>query len=129
MKRSKGGKKTILGPDTFPCSNKLVDQTMVLKDDTCGGRIPRRLRERRGGNRDKVPSSRPVTSANDIQIPLGQRAMCGWQLSDYRSARSPRFWREKNSCRNNGGERKGKNGKEKSSKKRERLNREYGPGI
>lgn len=55
-------------------SKELVDWGTVFKGDTCGDRLlPRRRRRGRRGNRDKVPSSRPVTSANDIQIPLGHR--------------------------------------------------------
>lgn len=79
-------------------------------------------------NRDKVPSSRPVTPANDIQIPLGQRDVrlttfglqIGWLLSPRRDRTRAlvgimaRREREKDERRGHG----------KGPKKRGRLNRE-----
>ena len=102
--------RTILETNAYRSSNELVDWGTVFKDDTRGDRLlPRRRRERRG-NRDKVPSSRPVTSTNDIQIPLGQRrdvrlTTFGLQIG----ALSSLSREEDDSCRDNGDERKRKN--------------------
>lgn len=51
----------------FSCSNKLGNSYNAADSTT-----PTSL-SRHNGNRDNVPSLRPVTSANDIQIPLKRR--------------------------------------------------------
>lgn len=57
-------KDTIDEAGVFSCSNKLGDSLSLSLGVTI---------QSDGGNRDNVPSLRPVTSANDIQIPLRRR--------------------------------------------------------